>query len=170
MAFSGIRVDDRLVLEIVPKVKNPTPEQLRRKERSAAAVRELGLPVLESLDQAGDGLRLVTGGGEGLIHEAAVAGFARMLALSTAYDDQPERASRPFDKDRDGFVLSEGAGIMILERLDQALQRGAHIYAEVLGHSSSSDAFHVAAPDPQAVEIFGQFVDIHQLLRCIHSL
>jgi 3-oxoacyl-[acyl-carrier-protein] synthase II len=93
---------------------------------------------------------VVTGGAEGLIHEAAVAGFARMLALSTAYNDEPERASRPFDKDRDGFVLSEGAGVVVLERLDKALERGAHIYAEVLGHSSSSDAFHVAAPDPKS--------------------
>ena len=93
---------------------------------------------------------VVTGGAEGLIHEAAVAGFARMLALSTAHNDEPERASRPFDKDRDGFVLSEGAGVVVLERLDKALERGAHIYAEVLGHSSSSDAFHVAAPDPKS--------------------
>ena len=93
---------------------------------------------------------VITGGAEGLIHEAAVAGFARMLALSTAYNDEPERASRPFDKDRDGFVLSEGAGIIVLERLDKALERGVHIYAEVVGHSSSSDAFHVAAPDPKA--------------------
>ncbi len=63
---------------------------------------------------------VITGGAEGLIHEAAIAGFARMLALSTAYNDEPERASRPFDKDRDGFVLSEGAGVVVLERLDKA--------------------------------------------------
>lgn len=94
---------------------------------------------------------MVIGGGvEGLIHDAAVAGFGRMRALSTAFNDEPERASRPFDKDRDGFVLSEGAGVVILERLDSALARGAHIYAEFLGHASSSDAFHVAAPDPEA--------------------
>ncbi len=93
---------------------------------------------------------VLTGGAEGLIHEAAIAGFGRMLALSTAYNDQPTRASRPFDRDRDGFVLSEGAGVMVLERLDKALERGAHIYAEVLGQASSSDAFHVAAPDPDA--------------------
>ncbi|MDX1413442.1 MAG: beta-ketoacyl-ACP synthase II [Candidatus Promineifilaceae bacterium] len=93
---------------------------------------------------------VLTGGAEGLIHEAAVAGFARMLALSTAFNDEPERASRPFDKDRDGFVLSEGAGVVVLERLDKAVARGARIYAEVLGQASSSDAFHVAAPDPDA--------------------
>ncbi len=93
---------------------------------------------------------VISGGVEGLIHLAAIAGFARMRALSTKYNDDPERASRPFDKDRDGFVLSEGAGIVILERLDQAIARGAKIYAEVLGHASSSDAFHVAVPDPYA--------------------
>lgn len=94
--------------------------------------------------------RVFAGGVEGLIHEAAVAGFAAMRALTTRFNHEPERASRPFDKDRDGFVLSEGAAIVVLERLDQALARGAHIYAELLGHASSSDAFHVAAPDPEA--------------------
>lgn len=93
---------------------------------------------------------VITGGVEGLIHESAVAGFGRMRALSTAFNDEPERASRPFDADRDGFVLSEGAGVLILERLDHALARNARIYVEFLGHASSSDAFHVAAPDPQA--------------------
>lgn len=92
---------------------------------------------------------VLAGGVEGLIHEAAMAGFAAMRALSTAFNDAPERACRPFDKDRDGFILSEGAGVVVLERLDQALARGAHIYAEFLGHASSSDAHHVAAPDPE---------------------
>lgn len=94
--------------------------------------------------------RVFAGGVEGLIHEAAIAGFAAMRALTTRFNHAPERASRPFDKDRDGFVLSEGAGLVVLERLDQALARGAHIYAEFLGHASSSDAFHVAAPEPEA--------------------
>ena len=93
---------------------------------------------------------VISGGVEGLIHEAAVAGFGAMRALSLGFNDEPHRASRPFDKDRDGFVLSEGGGIVILERLDQALARQAPIYAEVLGHASSSDAFHVAAQDPEA--------------------
>jgi 3-oxoacyl-(acyl-carrier-protein) synthase len=73
-----------------------------------------------------------------------------MRALSTHFNDTPEKASRPFDKDRDGFILSEGAGVVVLERLDYALARGARIYAEVRGHASSSDAYHVAAPDPKA--------------------
>lgn len=93
---------------------------------------------------------MLAGGVEGLIHEAALAGFSAMRALSTGFNDRPDKASRPFDKNRDGFILSEGAGIVVLERLDQALARGATIIAEVLGHASSSDAFHVAAPDPEA--------------------
>lgn len=91
---------------------------------------------------------VLAGGVEGLVHEAALAGFAAMRALSTGYNECPQRASRPFDQDRDGFILSEGAGVVVLECLDDALERGAHIYAEVLGHASSSDAYHVAAPDP----------------------
>lgn len=91
-----------------------------------------------------------TGGVEGLIHESAVAGFARMLALTPNFNDDPEHASMPFDKNREGFILSEGAGVLVLERLDHALARGAKIYAEFLGHASSSDAFHVAAQDPEA--------------------
>jgi beta-ketoacyl-acyl-carrier-protein synthase II len=94
--------------------------------------------------------RVYSGGVEGLIHFAAIAGFSAMRALSTHYNDTPTTASRPFDKDRDGFILAEGAGIVVLERMDEALARGARIYAEVLGHASSSDAFHVAAPDPEA--------------------
>jgi 3-oxoacyl-[acyl-carrier-protein] synthase II len=93
---------------------------------------------------------VLAGGVEGLVHEAAMAGFGAMRALSTAFNDAPQRASRPFDKDRDGFILSEGAGVVILERLDLALARRAPIYAEVRGHASSSDAYHVAAQDPDA--------------------
>lgn len=93
---------------------------------------------------------VITGGVEGLIHEAALAGFSAMRALSTNFNDTPEKASRPFDRERDGFILSEGAGIVILERLDHALARQAHVYVEVVGHASSSDAYHVAAPDPAA--------------------
>jgi beta-ketoacyl-acyl-carrier-protein synthase II len=91
---------------------------------------------------------VIAGGVEGLIHAAAIAGFGAMRALSTRFNEEPERASRPFDKDRDGFILSEGVGIVVLERLDKALERGAPIYAELLGHASASDAYHVAIPDP----------------------
>ncbi len=90
---------------------------------------------------------MIAGGVEGLIIEYGIAGFSVMRALSLKNDD-PTHASRPFDKTRDGFVLSEGCGLMILESLEHAQARGAHIYAEVLGGASSSDAYHMAAPDP----------------------
>lgn len=91
---------------------------------------------------------MICGGVEGSIHRYGIAGFCAMRALSTR-NDEPERASRPFDKERDGFILSEGAGLVVLENLDHALARGVHIYAEVLGGASSADAYHVAAPDPK---------------------
>jgi beta-ketoacyl-acyl-carrier-protein synthase II len=91
---------------------------------------------------------MIAGSVEGLIRDYSVGGFNLMRALSTR-NDSPETASRPFDRTRDGFVLSEGCGLFVLERLDHARARGARIYAEVLGHASSSDAFHVAAPDPE---------------------
>jgi 3-oxoacyl-(acyl-carrier-protein) synthase len=90
---------------------------------------------------------MIAGGVEGLIIEYGIAGFSAMRALSLMNDD-PTHASRPFDKTRDGFVLSEGCGLMVLESLEHARARGAHIYAEVLGGASSSDAYHMAAPDP----------------------
>jgi 3-oxoacyl-[acyl-carrier-protein] synthase II len=92
---------------------------------------------------------VLAGGAEGLIVDVSVVGFAVMGALSRR-NDEPERASRPFDKGRDGFVLSEGAGVLVLERLDYALARGAHIYGEILGYATSSDAYHIAQPDPEA--------------------
>ena len=79
-----------------------------------------------------------------------VAGFTAMTALATDYNDAPEKASRPFDKDRSGFVIGEGAGIVVIESLANAIRRGARIYAEILGHASSSDGYHVAALDPSA--------------------
>lgn len=89
------------------------------------------------------------GGVEGMVVDYAIAGFEAMTVLATGYNDAPEKASRPFDKDRNGFVYSEGAGVLVLESLEHALKRGANILAEVLGHASSSDAYHVAAMDPE---------------------
>ena len=91
---------------------------------------------------------MIAGGVEALVHEIPIAGFSVMGALSRR-NDEPEKASRPFDKDRDGFVFSEGAGIVILETLEHALARGAHIYAELIGYATSSDAYHIARPDPE---------------------
>ncbi len=93
---------------------------------------------------------VIAGGVEGFVHEVALAGFCAMRAVSTR-NDEPERASRPFDAHRDGFVLAEGAGMLILESLEHAQARGAPILAEVLGQASSSDGFHVAQPDPEGL-------------------
>ena len=89
----------------------------------------------------------IAGGVEAVVAPTCIAGFNAMKALSTR-NDEPQKASRPFDRDRDGFVVAEGSGILVLERLEQALSRGAPIYAEVAGYGSSSDAFHLAQPAP----------------------
>ena len=95
---------------------------------------------------------IVAGGAEAPFTPTSVAGFASMRALSKRNDD-PEHASRPFDKNRDGFVMGEGAGILILESLTHAKKRGAHIYAELAGYGTTCDAYHITAPDPTAKEV-----------------
>ena len=97
------------------------------------------------LIQRGDADAMIAGGSEAAITPLGVGGFAAMRALSTR-NEQPERASRPFDKERDGFVIGEGSGIVILEELERARARGAHIYCEVVGYGMSSDAYHISAP------------------------
>jgi 3-oxoacyl-[acyl-carrier-protein] synthase II len=91
---------------------------------------------------------MITGGSEAVVTPLALGGFCSMRALSTR-NDEPEKASRPFDLDRDGFVMGEGAGILILEDLELALERGANIYAEVVGYGLTADAYHVSAPEPE---------------------
>lgn len=93
---------------------------------------------------------VISGGTEAVIKDFAIGGFLAMRALPVNYNENPEAASRPFDLKREGFVFSEGAGAVVLESLDHALSRGARIYAEVVGHASSTDGFHMAAPDPEA--------------------
>lgn len=93
---------------------------------------------------------VITGGTEAMIKDFAIAGFIAMRALTSNFNDNPEGASRPFDLNREGFVFSEGAGVLIVEELEHARKRGARIYAEIAGHAASSDGFHMAAPDPEA--------------------
>ena len=101
--------------------------------------------------QRGDAEVMLAGGTEAAISQIAVAGFCSMKALSTR-NDSPEQASRPFDKDRDGFVMGEGAGIVVLESLEHALARNANIYAEVVGYGTNSDAYHMTAPAPEGAK------------------
>ncbi len=97
--------------------------------------------------QRGDADVVITGGSEAALTRIGLASFCALKGLSTR-NDEPERASRPFDKHRDGFLLSEGAGIVILEELERAKSRSAKIYAELIGYGSSADAYHITAPDP----------------------
>ncbi|MEK7467337.1 MAG: beta-ketoacyl-ACP synthase II [Planctomycetota bacterium] len=97
--------------------------------------------------QYGEADLMLTGGCEAALTPSGLAGFMALKALSTR-NEAPEKASRPFDKDRDGFVLGEGAGILVFERLDHAVKRGGKIYAEVLGFGASDDAYHITAPEP----------------------
>ncbi len=97
------------------------------------------------LIQRGDAVAMIAGGSEAAITPLGVGGFCAMRALSTR-NDAPEKASRPFDRDRDGFVIGEGSGILVLEQLEHAQARGARIYAEVVGYGMSGDAFHISAP------------------------
>lgn len=114
---------------------------------SACASGTEALAVALELLRSGRADVVVTGGAEACVHPLPLAGFAQMRALSTRHDD-PEGASRPYDKGRDGFVLGEGSGVMVLETLEHAAARGARVYGHLAGAGLASDAHHVTAPDP----------------------
>ena len=105
---------------------------------------------------------MLAGGSEGAICPLGIAGFSQARALSTAFNDEPTRASRPYDKDRDGFVMGEGAGVVCLEEYEHAKARGAKIYGEVIGYGLTGDAYHVTAPHPQGS---GAFRSMEMALR-----
>ncbi len=99
----------------------------------------------------GDADVMLAGGAEACVMGLTVAGFSSMKALCSAHNDDPEHASRPFDKDRCGFVVAEGAATVVLEELEHALKRGAHVYGELTGYGATCDAYHITAPDPDGV-------------------
>ena len=119
---------------------------------SACATGSTAIGEAAEVIRRGSADAVLAGGAEACLHPLILAGFCAMRGLA-AEDEHPPRASRPFDLTREGFVMAEGAGVMLLEDMETAQKRGARIYAEVLGHGASNDAYHMAAPDPESVGV-----------------
>ncbi len=137
-------------------INNMVPGQIAIEFGARGPNLSVGTACAASCHAVGEAFRLIrdgmadvmiSGGSEAVVTPLALAGFCSMRALSTR-NHEPEKASRPFERDRDGFIIGEGAGILILEEMTQALERGANIYAELVGYGLSGDAYHVSAPDP----------------------